>query len=176
MELIEIMAKRRSIRKYTQEHIDDSALRRIIQAGVLAPVSRPVPTWKIILVRDKRLLGKMTGCRTGTGEILGRADCAVVMLGDPSASDVWVEDCSIAMANMHLMASSLGVGSCWIQGRRREAEDGRTTEAYLRDILGFPERYRLEAVLAMGMPGEKKAAHETGDGDLERIYLHDHEE
>lgn len=34
-------------------------------------------------------------------------------------TDVWTEDCSIAMSNMHLVADSLGLGSCWIQERCR---------------------------------------------------------
>ena len=50
------------------------------------------------------------------------------------------------------MADSLGLGSCWIQGRLRQAPDGRTTEEYLRDILGYPKEYCLEAVLSIGVP------------------------
>ncbi len=76
---------------------------------------------------------------------------------------MWVEDCSVAMANMHLMADSLGVGSCWIQGRLREAPGGRTTEAYLRELLEFPENYRLEAILSLGMPQNHPGAYELGD-------------
>ena len=95
--------------------------------------------------------------------MLEAADCAVVVLGDEEKSDVWVEDCSVAMANMHLMADSLGVGSCWIQGRLREAPGGRTTEAYLRELLEFPENYRLEAILSLGMPQNHPGAYELGD-------------
>ena len=58
------------------------------------------------------------------------------------------------MTNMQLMASALGVGSCWIQGRGREAIDGETTEDFLRRILQFPSECRLEAILSLGMPDE----------------------
>ena len=58
---------------------------------------------------------------------------------------------------MHLMAESLGVGSCWIQGRLRQAADGRSTEEYLAELVGIPEGHRLEAMLSIGMPAEKKA-------------------
>ena len=34
------------------------------------------------------------------------------------------------MANMHLMASSLGIGSSWVQGRLRNADE-ITTEEYV---------------------------------------------
>ena len=81
--------------------------------------------------------------------MLAGAGAAVVVVADEERTDVWIEDCSIVMANMHLMADSLGVGSCWIQGRLREASDGRTTEEYLRQLLGIPENYRLEAMLSL---------------------------
>ena len=84
--------------------------------------------------------------------MLENANAAIVVIADESKTDVWVEDCSIAMSNMHLAASTLGIGSCWIQGRLRQAPDGRTTEEYLRDILGYPKEYCLEAVLSIGVP------------------------
>lgn len=155
MELIDVMAARHSIRKYTGEHIADEKLQTILQAAEFVPRSRPEPSWKMIVVRQKETLRKMAGCRIGTGKMLENADCAIVLLGDPAVSDVWIEDTAIVISNMHLMASALGVGSCWIQGRLRRAEDGRTTEDFLREILDFPEDYRLEAILSLGMPAEK---------------------
>ena len=102
--------------------------------------------------------------------MLEGADCAIVVVADAQKTDVWTEDASIAMANMHLMAHSLGVGSCWIQGRLREAPDGRTTEDYLRSILEFPENYRLEAVLSLGMPAEQKEPYQTEALHVEKIH------
>ena len=78
--------------------------------------------------------------------MLKEAQCAIVVIGDETEQDVWIEDCSVAMANMHLMASSLGIGSCWVQGRLRNADE-KTTEEFVRERLGFPENYRLEAIL-----------------------------
>ena len=53
-------------------------------------------------------------------DMLAGADLAVVVVGDEERSDTWTEDCSVVMENMHLMASVLGVGSCWIQIRLRK--------------------------------------------------------
>lgn len=74
------------------------------------------------------------------------------------------------MANMHLMASSLGVGSCWIQGRLREAPDGGTTENYLRSVLNYPPGYKLEAILSLGMPGEEKEAHKLEELPYDKVH------
>jgi nitroreductase len=99
------------------------------------------------------------------------ADAAIVVLGDETKSDVWVEDCSIVMANMHLMASALGVGSCWIQGRNRDAIDGETTEEFLRPILRFPDNYRLEAILALGMPEEETPVRSPESLPFEKVHI-----
>lgn len=169
MDLLEIMRKRRSIRQYTGEHIAEEAVNRILQAGLLSPSGRGVRPWEFIVVRDKSMLQAMAGCRVGAAEMLKGADCAIVVLGDGEKTDVWVEDCSIAMSNMHLMADSLGVGSCWIQGRLRDAEEG-TTEACLRTRLGFPANYRLEAILSLGMPAVRPEARKLEELPMEKVH------
>ena len=40
MDLLDVMLKRRSVRKYTDEEIPNEKMNRIIQAGLLAPTSR----------------------------------------------------------------------------------------------------------------------------------------
>ena len=40
MELMDVILKRRSIRKYTGEDIPEETLRQILQAGLLSPTSR----------------------------------------------------------------------------------------------------------------------------------------
>ena len=127
-------------------------LEKVLQAGLLSASGRAIRPWEFVVVREKETLKKMSECRAGAANMLEGADTAIVVVADPEKTDVWIEDCSIVMANMHLMADSLGIGSCWIQGRLREALDGRTTEQYLQELLGIPENYRLEAILSLGMP------------------------
>ncbi len=163
MELLEVMQKRRSVRTYTGEAVSEEDVTCILQAGLLSASGKAIRPWEFIVVRNKETLKSMSRCRVAGSQMLEAADCAIVVLGDEEKSDVWVEDCSVAMANMHLMADSLGVGSCWIQGRLREAPGGRTTESYLRELLEFPENYRLEAILSLGMPQNHPGAYELGD-------------
>lgn len=170
MSLIEIMQKRRSIRKYTGERIADENIDMILKAGLLSASSRGRRPWEFILVRDKDMLVKMSDCRAGSANMLKNADAAVVVIADPDTTDVWIEDCSIAMSNMHLMADSLGVGSCWIQGRLRTDRSGGITEDYLRELLGFPAKFRLEAILSLGMPAEHPEQHSLEELALEKIH------
>lgn len=170
MELLDIMRKRRSVRTYTGEAVSEENLTRILQAGLLSASGRAIRPWEFVVVQNKETLDTMSRCRVGGSKMLEGADCAIVVLGDEEKTDVWVEDCSIAMANMHLMADSLGVGSCWIQGRLREAPGEKTTEAYLRELLKFPENYRLEAILSLGMPKSHPEEYALEKLPVEKIH------
>lgn len=170
MELLEVLEKRRSIRQYTGEAIPDEKLQKILAAGLLSPSSRGIRPWELIVVREKEILKEMSECRIGSAKMLANASAAIVVVADEGKSDVWTEDCSIVMSNMHLMADSLGVGSCWIQGRLRTAADGRTTEEYLRECLGFPENLRLEAILSLGMPAKHAPGYELSDLHTEKVH------
>lgn len=169
-ELLNIFETRRSIRRYTGEPIPEDKLQAILSAGLLAASGKNKRPWELILVRDKLTLAKLAKCRVGGTPVIGNADAAVVVLGDTRKTDTTVEDCSIALANMHLMASGLGVGSCWVQGRMREADDGRPAQEYLRDLLGYPAEMQLIAVLAMGMPAEHPEPRPLTDSDWAKVH------
>lgn len=170
MDMLEILRKRRSIRKYTGEPVPEEALEKVLAAGLLSASSKGRKPWEFIVVRDRERLKRMSRCRVGAAGMLEGADCAVVVIGDEQKSDVWIEDCTIAMSNMHTMAASLGLGSCWIQGRSREAAEGGTTEDFLRTILKFPENFRLEAILSLGMPAVKPAAYELETLPTDKVH------
>ena len=170
MKLIDILQHRRSVRKYGAEDIGDEALKRILQAGLLSASSRGKKPWEFIVVKNRKILEKMALCRTGSANMLKSAAAAVVVIADSDITDVWIEDCSIAMSNMHLMADSMGIGSCWIQGRLRQAADGTDTEEYLRRLLGFPENYSLEAILSLGISESHPEPHTLDELDMQKIH------
>ena len=170
MNLLEIMRHRRSVRKYTGEKIDEEKLEQILAAALLAPSGRAIRPWEFVVVREKETLANMSKAREHGAEMLTGADCAVIVFGDETKTDVWTEDCCNAMAHMYLMASNLGVGCCWIQGRLREAGDGRLTETYLRELLHYPDTYRLEAILSLGTPASHAPAYEDSDLLMEKIH------
>lgn len=153
MDLMEMIRNRRSVRKYRKGKIEEETLKKVLEAGLLAPSGRNRQPWEFIVVRDPERLRQLSECRAGgAAGMLAGAAAAIVVTADPSKTDVWTEDCSNAMMLMHLTADAMGLGSCWIQGRLREAPDGRTTEEYVREILGYPEDFRLEAILSLGLP------------------------
>ena len=170
MELLEIMKHRRSVRKYTGEKIEEEKLQQILTAALLAPSGRAIRPWEFVVVRDKETLTKLSKAREHGAEMLAGADCAVVVFGDESKTDVWTEDCCNAMAHMYLMASALGVGCCWIQGRLRKTPEGILTEDYVRDLLDVPSQYRLEAIMSLGMAAETPVPYDVDKLPCEKIH------
>lgn len=170
MKLLDILQNRHSVRAYTDAQIPDEALQSIINAGLLSASSRAIRPWELVVIRDKETLQKLSACRAGAAKMLESADAAIVVVGDETLSDVWIEDCSIVMSNMHLMADSLGIGSCWIQGRLREAADGQSTENYIRSLLDIPENFRLEAILSLGMPANHAPKTELSELLYDKVH------
>lgn len=170
MDLLEVMRTRRSIRSYKPDSLQEEDITKIVEAGLLSASGKAIRPWDFVVVKNKDTLEKMAGCRAGSVKMLKEAACAIVVLGNEDATDVWTEDCSVAMANMHLMAHSLGLGSCWVQGRLRTAEDGRTAEEHVRDILNYPENYKLQAILTIGVPNEEKEAYELDKLPMEKVH------
>ncbi|RJQ61764.1 MAG: hypothetical protein C4530_05785, partial [Desulfobacteraceae bacterium] len=81
----------------------------------------------------------------------------------------WVEDASIASIFIQLAAVSMELGSCWIQIRNRPHDGSRSAEDYIREILEIPSRLKVESIVAIGYPDERKAAHKRESLPYEKI-------
>lgn len=170
MNLLSVMLKRRSIRQYTCDPIPAEKLEQIIQAGLLSPSGRNRKPWEFIVVQNPEVLKKLAQCRTAGAKMLENAKAAIIVIGNPELTDVWTEDCSIAMCQMHLMADYLGIGSCWIQGRLREASNRRSTEDYIKELLAIPEPFKLEALLSLGIPAQQAKEYTLEDLQMDKVH------
>ena len=170
MGILDIFANRRSVRKYADTPLEDEALDKILKAGLLAPSGHARRPWEFILVRDKQMLERLSGCRSSGANMLKQASAAIVVIADEQKQDVWIEDCSVALGYMHLAASTLNLGSCWVQVRLRAAANGRSCEEFLREALGFPLNFKAEAILALGVPQQHPSPHDLQKLNLSKIH------
>ena len=172
MELWDVMQIRRSVRRYTDEKLEPAVINKILMAGLSAPSSRNIRPCEFIVVQEREALQKLTYVKNAGSAMLTNAACAIIVLGDSSKSDVWIEDCSIAMEHMHLMAASLGIGSCWVQCRLRECTAGQSPEDYTHKLLEFPDSCHLEAILSLGIPCDDPQRHTMDEYAKERVRIH----
>ena len=170
MELLELMRNRRSVRLYTGETVPEEKVEKVVQAALLSASGRAARPWEFIVVRDKEMIQKLSKCRPGVTKTIAGADVAIVVAADAEKSALWVEDCSIAMANMYLMAEEQGVGGCWIHCRERETPDGGSTEQYLKELLGIPEGYRVMSLFVFGVPASHPDAYELDQLKTEKVH------
>ncbi len=167
--MIELLRTRRSIRKYEKRLVGSEAIAILEEALLRCPSSRGINPWTFIFVDDPELLAKLSLAKDRGSAFLKEAPLAVVICGDSGKSDVWVEDCSIAAIVAHLVAHSLGLGSCWIQIRQRAHSPAKTAAEYVREVLHIPDHLMVEAIVSMGHPGEKKEGAPLGELDYGKI-------
>jgi nitroreductase len=70
-----------------------------------------------------------------------------------------------------LAATSLELGSCWIQIRDRMHDGTQTAEAYIADKLNIPAHLKVEAIIAIGYPAESKSPHPKENLQNEKVHL-----
>jgi len=167
--MIDILRTRRSIRKYEKKAVDKGSLEIMKEALLRCPSSRGINPWMFIFVDDPDLLSRLSQSKEHGSQFLKDASLAVVICGDETKSDVWVEDCSIAAIVAQLTAHSLGLGSCWCQIRNRVHSKGKTAEAYVQELFGIPENMKIEAVIGIGFPAETKPPVSLGQLDYGKI-------
>ncbi len=154
--MIEILRKRRSIRKYTEQKIEPRKIEVLKEALLRSPSSKNINPWEFIFINDPEKIQKLKECKPHGVTPLSTAPFAVVICADETKNDVWIEDCSIASILLQLTAQSLGLGSCWIQIRNRMYSDKISSEKYIQGILAIPENYKVLSIITIGYPAKNR--------------------
>lgn len=172
MEFKDLVQKRRSHRKFTEEPIDGEAVKLILRAALMAPTSKSCRAWHFIVVEDKDTLSKISTCKDLGGAFVSGAPLAVVVTGDPQENDCWVEDGSIAAISMQYQAEELGLGSCWVQMRARGLKEaGLSATQALRPVLGIPENQEVLCVVAIGHPADERKPQNEDKMKWENVHI-----
>ena len=156
---LDLLRSRRSIRHYEDRPVEVEKIDLLVEAALRSPSSRGLNPWFFVVVTDRETIVALAQAKPHGASFLAGAPLAIVVCADPSVSDVWVEDASIATLNLHLAATDLGLGSCWIQLRKREHSEGGTASSYVADKLGLPEGMEVLAIMAIGHSREAKRPH-----------------
>ena len=169
----ELIEKRRSVKVYADRPVETVKINAIIEAALRSPSGRAARPWAFVVVTDKDLLKKLSVAKPVGGAFVKDAPVAVVVCGDPSASGLWVEDCSIAAVTMQYAAHALGLGSRWAQMNGNKFDEGTTSTQYIAKLLGLPENLAVECIITIGYPGEEMVPYKKGDLRFDKVsYNH----
>ena len=149
-EMLDLIKKRRSIRKYTDEPVSDEAIRTMLEAAMAAPSADNLQPWEFIVVRDPGLRQQLAQTHPWSRMCAG-APVVFVVLGHENRSSHWVEDTSAATENLLLAAAGLDLGAVWVG-----IYPDRQSEAHVRKVLGIPENLRVLCLVPVGHPAESK--------------------
>jgi nitroreductase len=169
----EAIEKRRSIRKFRPDPIPIELVEQLLDAARLAPSASNRQPWRFQIITDTDLKRRIFEEATFGQKHVKEAPMIIVCgselftfvkrhpLAPPGSdyygadSDNWDDikafipdaqmNTAIAMEHMVLMATALGVGTCWVQGIRF---------GQLAKILGWPRHVVVHAILAMGYQDE----------------------
>ena len=168
--LFELAAKRRSVRKYTDEHIDDAVIDEIMKVALTAPASFGHQPVEFVVVRDKQTIRDIASCKSlGGSQIIG-ADAVIVVMVKLDRGEFWIEDGAIASGYLLLAAEQYDVGACWVHIRNRTGKR-KTSDEEIRELLGVPEGYAVLNLVALGGKGEQKRGRTETDFDKSKVHF-----
>ena len=154
MDFLEVIEKRHSVRRFTDEPVDRELLDAIIGIAQTAPSSKNCHSTAFMIVEDKDTLQALSEMRDRGSSFLKGAPVAIVVMGDRSKTDIWVENASISATFIQLAATALDLGSCWVHVRERlRSKDDPSkglAEDYIRGLLGIREEFGILCVIAIG--------------------------
>lgn len=168
--MLELLKQRRSTRKYKDLPVEKTALDKILKAALLAPSGKNIMPLEFVVIDDKATLLKLETCKHPGAVALKTSPLAIIVIGDTEKSDVWVEDASIASILIQLEAEALGLGSCWIQIRKRQSKTGENSEDAVRKLVGIPENYGVLSIIALGHKDETLKAYDESNLNFSKVH------
>lgn len=161
MEFFEVIAKRHSVRKFEDRPVEREVIDAVLNAAQTAPSSKNCRSTAFMVIEDRDTIAAISEMRDFGSAFVRNAPAVVVVMGDETKTDLWVDNCAISATFVQLAATAMDLGSCWVHvnGRPRSREDASLgdAESYLKKLLGIRDGMRILCVIALGYPLEETA-------------------
>ncbi len=150
-EALNLIKSRRSVRRYVQGKVPpEEYILKILEAGIWAPSGLNNQPWRFVVVKNPEIKSALAGL-TRYGRIIEEAPILIAVFLDRDKMYHQIKDHQSAGAclqNMMLMATALGLGTCWLGEILKNEEK-------VKEVLGLEkEKYELCAILALGYPAD----------------------
>lgn len=152
MEFYDLIRVRESIRDYDPDNpVSKDTLKRILDAGHLAPSACNNQPWKIMVIESAEKLAQVRACYHP--EWFKDAPHILVVVGEKDKA--WTRrddgynsietDMAIVMTHLILAAENEGIGTCWIEAYNPKI---------LRDALELDDNQVVFGITPLGYPGK----------------------
>lgn len=145
MEFFEVLQNRYACKKFTDQPVSDEDLKKILEAGRLAPTAKNLQEQKVYVLRSAEALAKadqLTVCRYGAPIVIMVGYDAENVYAYPGGRyDSGAEDATIVAAHMMLAANALGLDTCWLN--RFDPDEAKK-------LFDLPEAVQVTMLLDVG--------------------------
>ena len=161
MELKEVLLKRRSVRKFTDEPVSDEMINELLHAAMSGPSACNKRPWEFYVITNEQKLNELKSASRFTPYA---AKLAIVVCGNLShalplkMAEYWIQDCSAATENILLRATDLGLGTVWCGIHPQKKAEER-----VQKILEIPNKQIPLNIIFIGHPAEEPEARDQYD-------------
>ncbi len=152
-DLIEVIYKRRSVRKFTDEPVSHEDLVTLLKVGMAGPSAMNAQPWEFVVIDSREIMDEF---RKNLRYAKMNAPAAICVLGSQrmqlktAGIKFWVQDCSAATENILLAATAMGLGTVWI-GIHPITENKRIVSR----VLNLPADVTPLNLIFVGHPSEE---------------------
>ena len=150
MNILDVIYRRRSVRKYKDQKITREILTELLKAGMAAPSACNNQPWEFIAVDDEAIMEELrSNLRNGPYN----APTAIIPLynekigNNTNCNQFWQQDLSAATENMMIAAAAMDLGTVWLGTYPK-----KDTVEKVQKILGVPEEIIPLVVIYVGYP------------------------
>lgn len=160
MEIKEAIYKRRSIRKFKDQKVDEKIIEELLHLAMAAPSAVNARPWEFYVVENPSVLNNfyLTFQSMHYHAPLAIVVCANELNIYPKAKDYWIQDCSAAIENILLGALSFSLGSVWCGITPQEEK-----VAQVKRILSLGDNIIPLGLVYLGYPDEEKEPRDQYD-------------
>ncbi len=152
MGVFEAIHKRRSIRRYLNQPVEKEKITKILEDAQLGPSAANTQPCHFIVISDSKVRESLRAAYNADWFL--NAPTIIVVCANPKEAwrrrdgeEFWKVDGAIAMQNLILTATELGLGTCWV---------ANFTEKELKKALNIPRDINVVAMTSLGYPAEEK--------------------
>ena len=159
MDFLQVIEKRKTFRRYSDRPVEREILDAIVKVAQTAPSSRNSKSSAFMIIEDKDTLEALSQMRDYGASPLKSAQAGILVMGDPSKTDLWVDNCAISATFIQLGVTAMDLVSCWIHINERpvlkDEPDGAKSNDYVVNLLGIKDGLKPYCIVAIGYPEEE---------------------
>jgi nitroreductase len=168
--MLDAIKRRRSIREYTKQPVEDAKIEEILMAAMCSPSAHHLNPWEFVIVKDPETKKKLS-LATDYAGFAGGAPIIIAATANGGMSKRWIEDCSVVATMIYIETTNQELGTCWIQIYDEHTHDGQDSEEYVRSILAIPKSSRVLCLMPIGYPAYHPPAHDASRLVPSKIHM-----